>query len=103
MPNDFYIRYEVDTPGFYLSVGMYIVTDSRGPWSKCFVCPECGELWARIHGSRSWIAVMRNCRSHNGGSLIDDTDPYYIDAYPRELLAYEVMVWQNRKVKEERE
>lgn len=64
--------------------GLEVAGQSRpGYWpSRSFVCPHCGQLWARetwhhaYHYRRmdlpEWIVVSRPCRWHGDGTLLDD-------------------------------
>ena len=77
-------------------------SDSRsGFWPHtAFICPVCGELWAREiqeHGAEyhpwvadNWRAELRACVQHGDGTLIPPTFP--LEFVSPELLAHDAFI-----------
>jgi hypothetical protein len=68
------------------------------PRSKVFVCPTCGDLWARIvvEGAKHF-PLSHPCEKHEArgfydmipGSVYEPWETKLLEAYPRELLLRE--------------
>lgn len=77
-----------------------------GPTSKLFVCPCCGEVWARLlwevttddvgRWHSNWVPVLEPCRTHGGGRLFKAiTTPAlmrYLELYPDEALSFDLEI-----------
>jgi hypothetical protein len=73
--------------------------------SAAFVCPTCGDLWARIIiPTAEWLPVRAGCRHHPwihpvGGSFIFPWRKTYQDL-PVEVLTYEFLLHHDHYLKE---
>ena len=71
----------------------------RIPWGYAFLCPTCGEVWARTpvdHPKSKFQAITRGCPKHKQheievpGSLWLDWDRDFTKSFPFDALLYEV-------------
>ena len=91
-PQDFFIE------GRYLGrafrKGIFIHAEFHAPSSLWFLCPVCGEMWAKCpvtspSGLAMWEAVIRTCRKHGTGSIHRPWDSEFTEALPLAVLQWE--------------
>jgi len=71
----------------------YVKAELCAPPSQWFLCPVCGELWARfsVPGPRAtWEPIIRCCRKDGGGSIWRPWDAEYTEALPAPVLQWEL-------------
>lgn len=93
---------------FFLE-GKYLGCSSRYPLSRtgastqvysyAFLCPRCGELWARCPTSEPetpWHFIAKECRKHGranveaaGGSIWLSWEPEFLEAFTDAVLRWE--------------
>ncbi len=76
---------------------LFWVSNLAGYSSIAFVCSFCGNLWGRRHligNGSDWLAWLRPCEAHGGGSLLDIGDFNHIGTMPRELMEYELSIFK---------
>lgn len=74
---------------------------ARAFFNVAYICPECGDLWARLFRETSepaaitWVAHLKPCPSHGRGTLLDHlVDRKYppgriVEEYPPGLIQHE--------------
>lgn len=68
------------------------------PYSYAYLCPVCGEVWARSgveHPQSRWHSLQRACRNHAEGlevpgSIWQSWEPEFNTSLPPELLRAEL-------------
>ena len=90
-----FVLYKPRVSSYVLGEQYFWASNLTGYASIAFICPFCGNLWARrrfLHMA-DWVAWLRPCKAHGGGSLLDQGDFNHIDTMPRELMKYELSIF----------
>lgn len=87
--------YKFKASKFILGQQLFWASNLAGYVSVAFVCPFCGKLWARRRFLRitKWAVLLRPCEAHGDGSLLDQSDFNRVDDLPRELMKYELSIF----------
>ena len=94
--------YKFNAGKYILGEQLFWVSNLLGYTSIAFICPFCGRLWARRRlywfdiqsKPATWVACLRLCEAHGGGSLLDQGDFNHIDTMPRGLMEYELSIFK---------
>ena len=95
---DFWV--EGEYLGFAPRTLTFVHAEAQEPHSLCYVCPQCGDAWARCRmaGGKMtnwWMTITANCRKHAGHSLIVpgslwlSWDKELTDSFPDGVLKWE--------------